>query len=311
MKAVLVRRPGGPDALELLDVPVPTPGPRQLRIRVRAAAVNPVDLGTRSGHLTEHGLVAPGPELAIGWDVAGVVDAIGPDVDRLSVGDPVVGLRDVLSAPVGAQAELVVLDEDAVARAPRDATFAEAATLPLNGLTAAQALDLVDVPAGGTLLVTGAAGGLGGFLVELGALRGLRVVAVASPDDEALVRRLGATLFVPRADALGRAVRAVVPGGVDAAVDAAVVGVAALDAVRGGGDYVSVVAGAAPWALRGTRVRTVYIRADGARLAELVALVDAGRLSLRVAQTLPLDQVARAHELLAAGGVRGRIVLVP
>jgi NADPH:quinone reductase-like Zn-dependent oxidoreductase len=311
MKAIIAHRAGGPEVLELAEVPVPEPGPGQVRIRVQAAAVNPVDAATRAGHLTEAGLVAPNGALAIGWDVAGVIDALGRGVERYARGDAVIGLRDVLSAPLGAQAELVVLDADAISQAPRTASPAAASTLPLNGLTAAQALDIVDLRPGQTLLVTGAAGGLGGFLVELGALRGLRVVAVAAARDEALVRELGAAVFVERTDALGSAVRAAVPGGVDAAIDAAVVGIAALDAVRGGGTYVSVVAGAAPYPLRGTRVRNVWIRADGARLAELVALVDAGRLTLRVAETLPLSEAADAHRRLAAGGVRGRLVLVP
>jgi NADPH:quinone reductase-like Zn-dependent oxidoreductase len=311
MKAVIVNSPGGFAALEIADVPVPVAGPGQVRIRVLAAAVNPVDAATRAGDLTAAGLVAPHGPLAIGWDVSGIVDALGPGVDRFAEGDAVIGLRDLLSAPVGAQAEFLVLDADAIARAPRTASPVEAATLPLNGLTALQALDLVALRPGDTLLVTGAAGGLGAFVVELGVLRGLRVVALARPEDEELVRRLGAAVFISRDDALGRAVRSVVPGGVDGAIDAAVVGVAALDAVRGGGSFVAVTAGAAPPALRGTRVRNVWIRADGAQLAELAALVDAGRLTLRVAGTLPLHDVARAHERLAAGGLRGRLVLLP
>ena len=311
MKAILAPHPGGPEVLELADLPVPEPGPGQVRIRVQAAAVNPVDAATREGHLTDAGLVAPNGPLAIGWDVAGVIDAVGTAVARYALGDAVVGLRDLLSAPSGTQAEFVVLDADATAHAPRHATPAEASTLPLNGLTAEQSLDLVGLRPGDTLLVTGAAGSLGGFLVELGALRGLHVVGVARPSDEQLVRGLGASTFVARTDALGAAVRAAIPGGVDGAIDAAVAGIAALDAVRGGGSFVSVVAGAAPLPLRGTRVENVWIRADGARLAELVALVDAGRLTLRVAETLPLGEVARAHERLAAGGLRGRLVLVP
>jgi NADPH:quinone reductase len=200
---------------------------------------------------------------------------------------------------------------DAVARAPRNVTPVEASTLPLNGLTAWQALDLIDRGPCLTLLVTGAAGALGGFLVELGALRGLRVVAVAGANDEQLVRRLGASEFVARTDAIGEAVRAIVPGGVDGAVDAAVIGAPALEAVRNRGRYVNVVSGRAPEPLRGTDVRTQFIHADGHQLEHLVALVDAGRLTLRVAQALPLDDVATALDRQAAGGLRGRLVLQP
>jgi NADPH2:quinone reductase len=159
--------------------------------------------------------------------------------------------------------------------------------------------------------VTGAAGALGGFALELAVLRGLRTVAVAAPRDEVLVRELGADQFVSHTDALGAAVRRVVPGGVDGALDAAVVGMPALDAVRDKGSFVAVAAGAAPVPLRGTRVHNVWIRTDGPQLAELAALADAGRLTPRVAAILPLSQAAAAHQRVAAGGLRGRIVLQP
>lgn len=311
MQAVVVRRFGGPEALEVADVPVPRPGPGQVRITVEAAAVNPVDLATRAGVLAEHGLMAAVGPVGIGWDLAGVIDAAGPGVDRLQAGDPVIGLRDLLTAPVGAQAEQVVLDADAVARAPRGLPAAEAATLPLNSLTAAQALDLLALEPGQWLLVTGAAGALGGYALELAGLRGLRTVAVAGGRDEELVRGLGADEFIPRTAGLGGAVRQVVPQGVHGAIDAALAGVPVLDAVRNGGSFVAVTAGAAPPPLRGIRVSNVWIRADGAQLARLAALAEAGRLTPRVAELRPLGQVAAAHRRLAAGGLRGRIVLEP
>src|SRR5256885_552337 len=311
MKAAIVRHFGGPEVIELAEVPVPEPGSGQVRIRVEAAAVNPVDIATRAGWLANSGLMSVDGDIGLGWDVAGVIDAVGAGVQRFAAGDSVIGLGDLLSAPIGAQAEHVVLDADAVAHAPRTVSPAQASTLPLNGLTAAQALDLLALEAGQWLVVTGAAGGLGGFALELAVLRGLRTVAVAAADDEEIVRRLGADEFVARTAKLGAAVRRVVPGGVDGALDAAVVGVAALDAVRDGGAFVAVAAGAAPPPLRGTRVHNVWIRSDGARLGELAALVDARRLNLRVAATQPLERVAAAHEQLAAGGVRGRIVVQP
>jgi NADPH:quinone reductase-like Zn-dependent oxidoreductase len=281
----------------------------QVRIHVRAAAVNPVDIATRAGWLADRGLAPANGQIGIGWDLAGVTDAIGPGVDRFRAGDPVIAMRDLLSAPVGAQAEYVVLDTEAVAPAPRTVTPVEAATVPLNGLTAAQALDLLALREGQWLLVTGAAGALGGFALELAALRGLRTVGIASPGDESLVSELGADAFVPRSENLGASVRRLVPGGVDGALDAAVTGISALDGVRDGGSFVAVAAGAAPTPLRGTRVHNVWIRTDAPRLAELAALVDARRLTPRVAAVQPLDTVAAAHERLSAGGVRGRIVL--
>jgi NADPH2:quinone reductase len=167
-------------------VPVPQPAQGQVRIRVQAAAVNPVEIATRAGWLAESGLIAATGQIGIGWDLAGVVDEVGPDVDQFAAGDAVIAMRDLLSAPIGAQAEQVVLGTDAVAHAPRSVSPVEASTLPLNGLTAMQALDLLDLRAGQWLLVTGAAGALGGFALELAAIRGLRTVAIASADDEAL-----------------------------------------------------------------------------------------------------------------------------
>ncbi|WP_290060796.1 zinc-binding dehydrogenase, partial [Amycolatopsis solani] len=177
------------------------------------------------------------------------------------------GLRDRIALPLGAYADYVVLDASAVALAPPGLSPVEAATLPLTALTAAQALDLVETA--GTVLVTGAAGAVGGYAVALAHARGLRVVAVAGEADEALVRELGADEFVPRGPDLAERVRALVPGGADAVLDTALLGLDALDAVRGGGEFVAFAAGAAPNPLRGVRVRGVWIRADGDRLAGL------------------------------------------
>ena len=317
MLAVVVRSFGGPEVVEVVDVPVPVPGPGQVRVRVSAAAVNPVDFATRSGALHAAGLV-PAGTVGLGWDVAGVVDAVGvglrppsrsshggPTVPGVpfAVGDVVVGLRDRLPT-LGTQAEFVVLDAAAVALAPRSVSAAAASTLPLGGLTAWQALDLLDVPAGGSVLVTGAGGSVGGFAVQLAVARGLRVVALAS--DEELVRSYGASWFVPRGADVGAAVRDLVPGGVDGVVDAAALGVAALDAVRGGGSFVAVLGSATPVALRGTRVSNVWIRADGGQLAALAAMVDAGTVRLPEPEAWALADVAKAHD-----GVRRRVVLVP
>src|ERR1700730_9037716 len=134
-------------------------------------------------------------------------------------------------------------------------------------------------------------------------------VAVAAPGDEELVRRLGADEFVARTQSLGAAVRRVVPAGVHGALDGGLVGMPPLGAAGDKGAFVAVAAGAAPVPLRGTRVHNVWIHTDGPRRAELAALVDAGQLTPRVAATLPLEQVAVAHERVGGGGIRGRIVL--
>jgi NADPH:quinone reductase-like Zn-dependent oxidoreductase len=311
MKTLLIRNFGGPDRLTIAEIPIPEPRSGQLRVKVAASAVNPIDLSTRSGALAQAGLLVPAPEVALGWDFAGVVDATGTRVARFRRGDSVIGLRDVLSTIPGAQAEYVVVDESAVAPAPKTATLVEAATLPLNGLTADRSLDLAGVGPGDTLLVTGAAGAVGGYVLELAKLRGVHTVAVASADDEPLVRQIGAADFVPRAEKLAQPVRDLVPGGVDAVIDAAVVGITAHETLRGGGRFVALVRPFAPPPIRGTEVVVQEVFADGVRLAELSALVDAGHLTLRVADTVPLADAATAHERLSQDRPRGRLVLIP
>ena len=312
MRAVVVSHYGGPEALETVEVPAPEPARGQVRIRVEAAAVNPVDLATRDGlmNVARPGVIADREHVGIGWDVAGTIDAVGPDVTGWAAGDRVIGLRDRLDQPLGTYAEQVVLDAADVAPAPEGSDSAAAATIPLNALTALQALDALAVPAGGTVLATGAAGGLGGFLVELAVMRGLRVIAAAGDGDEKLVRSLGAADFVPRSADLAASVRALVPGGADAVFDAAVLGYPALDAVRAGGAFAAFI-GAGPAPLRGIRVVPIVIHADGAALAGLSRLATAGKLTLRVAETYPLADAAKAHQRLAAGGIRGRLVLIP
>ena len=172
------------------------------------------------------------------------------------------------------------------------------------------ALDTLNLNPGQWLLVTGAAGGVGGFAIELARTRGLRVLAQAGPADEALVRGLGAEAFVSRDEHLGNAVRTLVPGGADGALDAANLGVLADDAVRHGGAYVNLLNGA-PAPRRGLRTYDVAWHSDPARLAKLSALAGDGRLTLRVAQTFALEDVVDAHEALNRGGNRGRLILTP
>jgi NADPH2:quinone reductase len=309
MKSIIVRTAGGADVLELVDSPTPEPGARQVRVKVAASSLNPIDLSARAGRLTAAGLMPPMSRYGLGWDVAGHVDALGPGATRFPVGDPVIGLRDLLFAG-GAHAEYVVLDESTLAFAPASVPLAEAATLPLNALTAAGALDLAGLTEGQTLLVTGASGGVGGFAVELAKLRGIRTIALTRPRD---ADRLGAiaSAVLTSADDLGLAVRHLVPGGVDAVIDAAVLGITAHQALRSTGTFVALVAPFAPPPIRGTRVVVQEVFADGARLAELATLVDKGALTLRVAHTFPLARAREAHELLEKGGVGGRIVLTP
>lgn len=307
MRAVVARRLDGPEAIELIDTDVPEPAAGQVRIKVAAAAVNPVDVAVSTGLLVEFGLTAPRPQFGLGWDVAGTVDAVGPGTP-LRVGDSVIGVADLLAQPLKTHAEYVVLNAHAVAPAPRGVEYDQAATYGLNGLTALQALKALD---GQTVLVTGAAGGVGGYAVELAKHLGKTVIASAGAHDEELVRRLGADHFVDRNEDLAAAVRRYAPAGVDAVVDAAVVGIAAQEAVRNGGRHVHLQGGPRPPHLRGITVQQLLVDANRADLEELVSLVEAKVISTRVAETYPLAEAATAYKRLATGGVRGRLVLLP
>lgn len=309
MKAVVVPRFGGPEVLQVADLPDRPVGPGEVRIRVAAAVINPVDLAMRAGHFPMGDLPPP---YILGMELAGVVDTVGSGVPGLAPGERVIAVVQPRRPEGGAQAELVTVSADAVAPAPSNLSLTQAATLPMNGLTVRRALDLLTLPAGATLGVTGSAGAVGGYAIEMGKAAGLRVVADALPSDEALIRSLGADVVVPRGAEFAEAVRQAVPGGLDAVIDAAVQGAVVLPAVRHGGQ-VAAVRHFAGQTERGIRIHTVAV-ADYAHnrqaLVDIGRLAADGRLTARVAQTFPPEAASEAHARLAAGGVRGRLVIV-
>lgn len=296
MKAVVVSEFGGPSSIEIAEVPVPRPAAGQVRVRVRAAGLNPVDAAVRAGVFG-----GAGQRIGLGWDVAGEIDEVGAGVAGWAAGQPVVGLHYGAVKPLGTHAEYAVLDATAIAAAPAAVDTVTAAGLPLAALTAARAVEQLGLAAGSSVLVTGAAGVVGALAVQLAVRAGLVVTALAGAEDEAYLRSLGAAAFVPRGGVPAEPV--------DGALDAAVLGAAALGSVRDGGVYVGVIPGAAPAAERGVRVLEQEVAADGEHLARLVSLVDAGALALRVADTFDLSDAAKAHDRLGTPGVRGRIIL--
>ena len=307
MKAVTFSTFGGEDVIDIADVPVPEHGAGRVRIKVRAAAVHPVDIATRSGDFSA--LMPDRPYFVPGWDLAGTVDAVGPGVSTFRPGDAVVGLSVWFDSFAGTHAEFAVLDADALASAPRGASWADAASLPLNALTAAQALSQLREDAV-SIAIIGAAGAVGAFATELAVHQGKSVYAVASAQDEGFIRGLSAT-FVPRSDDPAEAIREAAGRPVDAVIDAAGLGESVLGAVRDRGSFVTSLPPRVPSPVRGIEVSAVQVAADGHRLGELVDLAEQGILSLRVAQTYALDDAAQAHSRLEKGGVRGRLVLVP
>jgi NADPH2:quinone reductase len=314
MRAVTFSRLGGPEVLEVSELPAPRPGPGEVRIRVAAATVNPTDISFRSGRqLTVAQLAEMGvhPPYIPGMELAGVVDAVG-DGTNWRDGDRVMAIVNPRRPGGGAQAELVVVPAASVARVPEGTSLEAAATLPMNGLTVRLALDRLALKPGQTLGVTGAAGAVGGYAVELGVAEGLRVIAVARPQDEALVKRLGVDTFVPSGDAAIRALHDAAPGGVDGLIDAAVLDAAVLPAIRDGGKLATVRGFAGP-SERGITIEPVRVMSyvhNHEALERLGRLVAEGRLTLRVAETFPPERVADAQRKMAAGGTRGRLVIV-
>ncbi|MEW2548842.1 NADP-dependent oxidoreductase [Streptomyces sp. NPDC047002] len=309
MKAVALHRFGGPEVLEQVELPAPHAGPGEIRVRVRAAAVNAPDTAVRTGLFAAPGEEPPFP-LVPGMEAAGVVDETGPGATRWQVGDAVMVFV-VPRGAHGAYAEQVVVSEDAAAAVPAGAGFPGAATLPMNGLTARMALDQLGLAPGETLGVTGAAGAVGGYAVQLAVAAGLRVVADASAADEELVRGLGAHRVVPRGPGVARAMREAAGGGVAGLADCAAQNEQVTAAVRDGGGMATFrYWDGSPG--RGITLHTVLVSSYpevAAGLDGLRVLAERGALTLRVAATLPPARAAEAHRRLAAGGVRGRLVL--
>jgi len=309
MRAVSFTEFGDPSVLGIVTVPKPSPGPGQVLVRVEAATVNPTDLGFRRGGRA----LPPGmePPFIPGMDLAGVIDAVGPEVAQWQPGNRVMAAVSPWVTGGGAQAEYRVVTEDQLAQVPGGWSLTEAATLPMNGMTVRAALDMLALPAGATFAVTGSAGIVGQYAIQLGRHEGLTVIGDAKPEDTALIESFGANHVVERGPGMAAAVRALYPGGVDAVIDAALLGPAVLPAVRDGGQLLAV----RPF--QGETERDIKIQLvqvgqhlhEGRRIAELADLVGEGVLTLRVADALPAAQAAEAHRRLEAGGVRGRLVL--
>jgi NADPH2:quinone reductase len=301
---------GGPEALRVFELSEPHAGPGKVRVAVHAATVNPTDTVVRSGagHDRQNGF---DPPYVPGMDVAGVIDEIGPETATdLAVGDHVMAI--VLPRGThGGYSDSVVLPPSSVVRIPAGVSLLEAATLPMNGLTARLALDLLGLPPGGKLAVTGAAGTLGGYVVQLAKADGLWVIADAAKRDEQLVASFGADAVVPRGDDVAARIRAAVPAGVDAVVDAALLGSSILPAVRDGGAVAAVRPFPGPTE-RDIAVHQVWVRDyryEHDKLDRLRQQAEDGVLTLRVAGSYPPEQASEAHTRLEEGGTRGRLVI--
>lgn len=311
MKAVVVESFGGPEGLSLQDVPTPHPGPGQVRIEVAGAGVNPVDTYNLADP-SWAGLTVP---CILGYDVSGRVDAVGDQVSSLQVGQPVMAMT-AFPRGQGGYAEYTVVDEDLVAPLAGDVDLVAAAAIPLAAGTALEVFKLLH-PAGSSVLVLGASGGVGLFLVQLAAAAGLRVVGVGRERSHPVMRQLGAIGCVDYTQdhALQRAAE-IAGGSFDAVAD--LVGGPMVRQVQPFlRDDGLIVAIATPdldldqMIDANQTFHGVLIRDDGDRTRELADLYSTGRLTTHVTHRLPLAEVVQAHRLLDSGEAGGKVVLVP
>ncbi len=310
MRAVVVRQFGGPEQLEVAEVPDPVPGPGQVRVTVRAAGVNPVDAGNRADG-SWAGLAAP---CVLGYDIAGVVDVTGPGVTGWAPGDRVMAMTHFRDG-AGGYAELAVLSAGLLARLGDSTSFTEAAATPLAAGTALEVLRRLALPPGGRLLVLGASGGVGLFLLQLAAARKLEVIAAGRTAMHQQMRALGAAACIDytREDVPGRA-RELAGGPVDAIADLAggPAAAGALAALRPGGQIASIATPELDLDLlldENLTFHGVLIGDDGERVRELAGLLARGELRPVVSHVLPLAAAGRAHEIIEGGHASGKIVL--
>jgi NADPH:quinone reductase-like Zn-dependent oxidoreductase len=303
LKAVVYRRFGGPEVLEYTDVPDPKLAQNSVLVRVRAAALNPADYQLQAG-LGESHTDAWFPVIP-GWDVAGVVERVGAGVSEFTPGDEVIGYirEDILHN--GAYAELVSAPVETLVRKPRTASWPEAAGLPLAGLTAYRAIvQTLNVEPGETVLIHGAAGGVGVLAAQLALARASRVIGAASMGHHDFLRSIG-VLPVAHGEGIAHRVRALAPNGLDAVLDCVGKGVLHTTANLG-----SSRMRACSIADVGPSITTVFARLDRAALTRLVEMVDEGKLRVPIAATYPLAQAAAAQTALKQPHTAGKIVLV-
>jgi enoyl reductase len=300
-RAVVFNQYGGPEVLELVDVPEPEPGPGQVRLRVRAAGVQPADSKQRSGAWHAWSPVTfPG---RLGHEASGIVEAVGAEVTGFEPGD------EVLGPATGAYAEQALAEAALLARKPGQLPWSEAGALSASGQTASTVLEDLKAAPGETLLVHAAAGGVGIMAVQLAAAKGVRVIGTAREENHEFLRALG-VVPVTYGPGLADRVRELAPEGVDAALDA--VGGEALDVsveLVADRDRIGTIADQA--GARRLGVRSLGTRRSGERLAQLVDAYQSGKLKVFIWKEFPLDQAVGAHRESDGRHLRGKVVLIP
>jgi NADPH:quinone reductase-like Zn-dependent oxidoreductase len=301
VRAITVSGFGPPAVLVPSEVPTPVPGLGQLLVEVTGAGVGPWDAKMRRGEFGPHDFpYIPGDE------VSGIVSAINGDTGGFAVGDTVFGST---TGMVGGYAEYVLVDAKHLAGAPRRLDLEAAGAVPVGGVTAIEGIDdHLHLNAGESVLVAGAAGGVGSFVVQIARARGARVVATASPTHHEFVRSLGADEVVDYHGDWVSTVR-----DVDAAFDC--VGGdtwdGCLQAIRDGGRAVTIAASGRVEGHDPATASAFRASITPERLTEVAALIDEGTVTVAISERIPLDEAARAHEIIETGHTRGKLVLIP
>ncbi|MEV6830103.1 NADP-dependent oxidoreductase [Amycolatopsis sp. NPDC051102] len=305
MRIVTQQALGGPEVLRVTEAPRPEPGPTEVLVRVKAAGINPVDWKVRRG-----GGFLGEPPFTVGWDVAGVVEETGFGATGLEKGDEVLGMP-WFPRPANAYAEYVTAPSRHFVRKPAGLSFAEAAALPLAGLTAWQGLvDVAGVHKGQRVFVDAAAGGVGHLAVQIAKARGAYVIGTASAKKHEFLRELGVDEAIDYHDTEATASDVDVYFGLVGEdsdlrwLPAIKEGSLLIGVPSGVGDRVEKAAEA-----RNVRTRRILVEPDRGGLTGLVELVEAGQLKVHVERTFPLADAAKAHELGEAGRVSGKLVL--
>ncbi|WP_435202781.1 NADP-dependent oxidoreductase [Janibacter sp. GS2] len=303
MRAITYDQYGADDVLRLTDQPTPKVGPGEVRIRVTRASVNPVDWKVMSGGLDA--LMDASFPVIPGWDVAGVVDEVGPDVPEFAADDRVAAYARKQIVSAGTFAEYVSVMSDDVAAVPDQVSDDVAAGLPLTGLTALRVLETLAVTKGDTLLVHAASGGVGYLAAQLALAAGASVVGTASPANHNKLTALGVTP-VAHGEGLAERLAQVAPDGFDAVADLVgdVLDVS-LGVLREGGRLASV----ADPAVEEHGGRWVWVRPDGERLAQLLDEVAGERLVVEIDRSFPLEEVAEAFAVSREGSARGKLLI--
>ena len=307
-KAITFKAPGGYEVIEILERTVRAPGDHEVRINVKAAAVNPTDIGLR-----ERGIAGQTWTIVPGMDAAGVVESVGSAVQRLHAGQRVMAAVMPRRIEGGAQAEHIVVPAASVVLIPDGTSLAQAATLPMNGLTALRALELAALAKGQFLAVSGGAGLLAHYAIAAAKRQGYKVIADAKAQETDLVRGYGADIVVERGPGFADAIRTAVPDGVYALLDTALLAESSFGAIRDGGIYIPVRGWADRPSERGIRIKPVFVSEVLERTEWLELLRDMaadGSVKLRVTGEYEPARVADAQRALAAGGLRGRPVIV-